>query len=182
MATDAVTLLTQDHRTVEALFRRFERAAAEDHALKRELVDEIIKELSVHAGIEEQILYPHIREHVPGGEELASEGLEEHQEAKELLQQLEQMDGQDPQFATVAGKLIADVRHHVEEEEGEFFPALQQAAGPERLADLGKKLEAAKSLAPTRPHPEAPSTPPGNLAAGPVAGVVDRARDALTKD
>ncbi len=182
MADDAVTLLTRDHRNVETLFQRFEAAPAAEYALKRELIDEIIKELSIHAGIEEQVLYPYIREHVPGGEGLASEGLEEHQEATELLHQLEQADEQDPQFETLARKLIADVRHHVEEEEGEFFPALQAAAGSERLADLGEKLQTAKRLAPTRPHPEAPDTPPGNLAAGPVAGVADRVRDALGGD
>lgn len=179
---DAIELLTTDHNEVEGLFSQYEQLGASDTNRRRELVDQMIRELSKHAAVEEQFLYPFIRDEVSGGAELADEGIEEHQEAKELLHDLEQMEANDPEFDAKVTELISDVRHHVEEEEGEFFPRLRQSATSQQLLDLGKKLETAKSTAPTRPHPGAPSTPPGNLAAGPVAGAMDRAKDAITKD
>lgn len=179
---DGIELLTRDHRTVDDLFEQYEGLGPEDHANKRSLVDDMIRELSVHAAVEEQFLYPFIRDEVDGGDRLAQEGIEEHQEAKEILADLEDRQPSDPDFDARVRELIADVRHHVEEEEQEFFPALRAAATPEQLQDLGERLSTAKSAAPTRPHPGAPNTPPGNLAAGPAAGAVDRVKDAVTKD
>lgn len=179
---DGIQLLVNDHRTVDALFDQFEQTGPEDHATRRALVDDMIHELSIHAAIEELFLYPFIRDEVDGGDGLADEGIEEHQEAKEILADLEDRQPDDPEFDARVNELIADVRHHVEEEETEFFPALREAATPEQLADLGDRLSKAKATAPTRPHPGAPNTPPGNIAAGPVAGAVDRVKDAVTKD
>lgn len=179
---DAIELLTTDHNEVDQMFDQFERLEAGDYDRKRELVDSMISELSKHAAVEEQFLYPYIRDEVPGGADLADEGIEEHQEAKEILHDLEQMEASDPAFDAKVSELIADVRHHVEEEENEFFPKLRQAATSQQLLDLGKKLQNAKAVAPTHPHPGAPNTPPGNLAAGPVAGAMDRVKDALTND
>jgi len=175
---DAITLLKQDHRTVEALFRRYESGLQGQE--KQDVVHEIIRELSVHAAIEEQVLYPAVRRAFPKGEDLAEEGIDEHQEVKETLSDLDGMDPSEPGFDPKVRSLIGDVRHHVEEEEGEMFPKLAQALSSDRLDEMGSAMEGAKRMAPTRPHPLAPSTPPGNIVAGPVAGVVDRARDAVT--
>ena len=175
---DAITLLKQDHRTVDALFRRYEGGVQGED--KRQLVEEIIRELSIHAAIEEQVLYPAMRQAFPQGQDMAEEGIEEHAEVKETLSDLDGMDPSDPGFDPKVRSLIADVRHHVEEEEEEMFPKLASAVSAERLDEMGSAMENAKGLAPTRPHPHAPSTPPGNLVVGPVAGVVDRARDALS--
>ncbi|MDP8987034.1 MAG: hemerythrin domain-containing protein, partial [Actinomycetota bacterium] len=71
---------------------------------------------------------------------------------------------------------IESVRHHVEEEEGELFPQVRQALGRKRLGEIGDAMEELKKSAPTRPHPRAPDTPPGNVAANKAAGVLDRAR------
>ena len=72
--------------------------------------------------------------------------------------------------------LIESVRHHVKEEEGELFPKLQKAMDTNTLNELGDTLKQAKEMAPTRPHPRQPDTPPGNLVAGAAAGMVDKAR------
>jgi hemerythrin superfamily protein len=175
---DAITLLKQDHRTVEALFRRFENGLDGDE--KRDVVQTIIRELSVHAVIEEQVLYPAIKQAVPDGDDLAGEGIDEHQEVKETLAGLDGMDPSDGGFDQRVRSLIADVRHHVEEEENDMFPKLAAALSSDRLEEMGSAMESAKRVAPTRPHPHAPSTPPGNLIAGAVAGPLDRARDAAT--
>jgi hemerythrin superfamily protein len=177
---NGIDLIRQDHRTVDQLFQRFESTEPAQAERRRELVEVIIRELSIHAAIEETVLYPEIREAVPGGKELVEEGLEEHQDAKETLNELDGMVGEDPQLEAKVRSLIGDVRHHVEEEEGEILPKLESALSSDRLQELGARLERAKESAPTRPHPLAPSTPPANLVTGPAAGLVDRVRDVVT--
>jgi hemerythrin superfamily protein len=180
--TDAIDLLMSDHRMVDSLFMEYEALDDGGAERKRQLVDEIIHELSVHAAIEEQVLYPFLRGEIQGGEELAEEGIQEHQEVKELLADLEQLDPQDTTFDQKVGQLIVDVRHHVEEEETTFFPRLQEAASADEIVRLGNRMEMAKKFAPTRPHPQAPNTPPGNVIAGAAAAVTDKARDMLKRD
>ena len=175
---NAVQLLRQDHREVEQLFSQIEAAGG---AGPDEAVQEVVRELSVHAVIEEQVLYPAIRE-VPGGDELADHAIDEHQAAKELLAQIDGSDGDAGERRSLLARLMMEVRSHVEEEEAELFPKLQAAFGPERQQELGTAMAEAKRMAPTRPHPNAPSTPPGNVVAGAAAAVVDKARDALRRD
>lgn len=179
--TDAIALLTADHLTVEQLFQRYEQLPPGDDRSRRQVVDEVIKELSIHAAIEEMFFYPYIRDEVDGGEKLAEHGLDEHQEVKNLLADLEDRDPNDPEFDRNVRAVIDDVREHVQEEEREFFPKVRQAATDDQLAELGERLERGKSAAPTRPHPNAPNTPPGNMIAGPAAAMLDRARQALSR-
>ncbi len=63
---DAITLLKDDHKAVEALFKRFEKAGDNAFVEKRAMVDKIIEELSIHAAVEEQLFYPVTRATVPG--------------------------------------------------------------------------------------------------------------------
>jgi hypothetical protein len=76
--------------------------------------------------------------------------------------------------------VIDDVTHHAQEEEDDVFPRLRQTCSPEQLRELGDKIRATKKVAPTHPHPSAPDTPPGNKILGPMAGLVDRVRDAVS--
>jgi len=177
---DAITLLKNDHQTVEQLFKRFEQAGERAYVQKRQIVDRIIEELSVHAAIEEQLFYPAARAAVPDTEDMALESLEEHHVVKWLLSELETMDPAHERFDAKVTVLIESVRHHVEEEESDFFPEVRKELGRNDLADLGERMAEAKASAPTRPHPRMPDTFPLNLIAGPVAGVVDRVRDNLS--
>ena len=177
---DAITLLKDDHRTVEQLFKRFEQAGERAHVQKRQIVDRIIEELSVHAAIEEQAFYPVARAAVPDTEDMALESLEEHHVVKWLLSELVDMDPAHERFDAKVTVLIENVRHHVEEEESDFFPKVRKQLGRNQLADLGETLADAKTSAPTRPHPRMPDTFPANLIAGTITGVVDRVRDNLS--
>ena len=176
---DAITLLKQDHKTVEKLFKQFEKA--KQPAQQRKLAGQVIKELSVHAAIEEQVFYPAIREAVEETEDTVLESLEEHHIVKWTLSELDGMDPETERFVPKMTVLIESVRHHVEEEEDELFPQVREALGRKQLAELGEAMEKAKKAAPTRPHPRAPDTPPGNLVAGAGAAVLDKARDAVKR-
>ncbi|HEU5152295.1 MAG TPA: hemerythrin domain-containing protein [Iamia sp.] len=176
---DAITLLRSDHKTVEGLFKRFEKAGDNATVTKRDIVDDIIRELSIHAEIEEQIFYPAVRAaEVPGVEDMVLESLEEHLAAKRLLADLVGMDPEAERFDAKVTVLMEMIRHHVEEEESDLFPAVREVLKRKALGELGDAMEKARDVVPTRPHPGSPDEPPGNVVAGLAAAAVDRARDA----
>lgn len=176
---DAIEELTADHREVEQLFSRIEVLPTRDIGL-RGLVDEVTIELVRHSVAEEQYLYPAVREHVAGGAELADKEIAEHAEAEKLMKKLEQMRVDDAEFHSTLQRLMDDVNAHIHDEEEQLFPRLREACTPEALDDLGDKIRRAKTMAPTRPHPSAPDTPPANKLLAPGAGLVDRVRDFVT--
>jgi hemerythrin superfamily protein len=178
---DAIVLLKNDHKTVEKLFKQFEKLGDGAVTTKRQVVDQIIAELSTHAAIEEQHFYPTIREKAPDSADEVLEGLEEHHIVKWTLSELEDMTGEEERFDAKVTVLIESVRHHVEEEEGDMFPKVRAALGRKELQELGATMEKAKGISPKRPHPKAPDTPPGNLVAGPTAAAMDGVKAAAKK-
>jgi hemerythrin superfamily protein len=176
---DAITMLKDDHKTVEKLFKDFEQAGERAYVTKRGLVDRIIEELSVHAAVEEQFFYPVTRATVPEVEDDALESLEEHHVVKIVLAELETMNPEDERFDAKVNVLIENVRHHVEEEEDEYFPKVRAELGRNALNDIGDAMAEAKKTAPTKPHPESPQEPPANFVVGAVAGVADRVTDTV---
>jgi hemerythrin superfamily protein len=177
---DAITLLRNDHKTVEQLFKRFEKAGDEAYTEKRAIVDRIVEELSRHAAIEEQLFYPVARATVRGVEDIALESLEEHHIVKWTLSELDKLDPQNERFDAKVTVLIESVRHHVKEEQDEFFPKVRDELGRKSLIDLGEALEEAKKTAPTHPHPRSPDEPPGNSITGTVAGAIDKIGDNIS--
>jgi hemerythrin superfamily protein len=146
---DAIVLLKEDHKTVEALFKRFEKA--DDHAEKRRIVDTITKELVTHAYIEEEIFYPAARAKVPETTDHVLESVEEHHVAVWILAELKDLDPTDERFTAKVTVLIENVRHHVEEEEKDWFPQVRAAMGRKELRELGERMDKAKADAPSEP-------------------------------
>jgi len=177
---DAISLLKKDHRTVESLFKQFEKLGEGAAKEKKAIVQQLVRELSIHASIEEQLLYPAARNAVKNEEDLVLESLEEHHLVKVTLSELESMNPSNERYDAKVSVLKEAVMHHVEEEEGELFPALQKKLGKETLTNLGKAIEAAKKMAPTRPHPTAPDEPPGNIIAGLPAAMMDKIKDLVS--
>jgi hemerythrin superfamily protein len=177
---DAIAVLKHDHRTVDDLFSRFEKAGPRAYAAKRKLVDRIVRELSIHAAIEEQIFYPAVRHTLEQTEDQVLEALEEHHLVKLTLAELEKLDVRDERFDAKVTVLIENVRHHVKEEEGEMFPIVRKGVTPASLRQLGEELRQAKRSVPDRPHPNAPDEPPAGAIAGAGAMVLDRAKDAAS--
>ena len=178
-STDAITMLKDDHRTVEQLFKRFEKAGERAFTEKRNIVDRIVEELSVHAAIEEQVFYPVVRATVPRAEDQTLESLEEHHIVKWVLSELDSMSPEDERFVPKVTVLIENVRHHVKEEEQDLFPMVRDKLSRDSLRDVGELMGKAKSTAPTHPHPRSPDAPPQNLVIGTAAGVADRIGDTV---
>ena len=182
---DAIALLRQDHEEVEQLFRQFEKLTERAHKSKQKIAMKVIRELAIHSAIEEMFFYPAVRTAAlkatartlkeAGGAVL--ESLEEHHVVKWTLSELEKMKPEDERFDAKFTVLMESVRHHVEEEQDELFPKVRRLLGQDLLEELGERREKAKAFAPTRPHPRAPDQPPGNLVAGTMSAVMDRAKD-----
>jgi hemerythrin superfamily protein len=133
---DAIALLKQDHRAVEALFAEFEDA---DESEQSELATRICQMLTVHAQIEEEILYPQAKEAFGEEEdEMVYEAEVEHGSAKELIAKIEAGTPEDPAFKPLVKVLSEYVKHHVKEEEKELFPALKDTELD--LKELGSQL------------------------------------------
>jgi hemerythrin superfamily protein len=176
---DVVTVLINDHRAVERVFTELEQGDGSPRH-RRELADHVIAELVRHSVAEEQYLYPAARASLGDGDEIADHEIAEHAEAERTMKELDGLEPTDPRFDQLLGKLMREIRHHIEDEESDLFPRLRQACSETELGDLGEKIMRAKEVAPTRPHPSAPDTPPMNKILGPGVGLVDRMRDALS--
>lgn len=120
---DAISLLKQDHREVEAMFGQFEQA--ESKAEKGKLAAKICLALTVHATIEEELLYPPAHEEIE--EDLVDEAIVEHAGAKRLIAEIEQMSPGDHLFDAKVKVLSEYIKHHVKEEEKEMFPQLKSS-------------------------------------------------------
>ena len=171
---NALTLLKQDHSKVQALFERFEKAGDDDHDEKARITEKVIEHLSTHAAIEEQVLYPALRDKLPEDEFTVLEALEEHHAAKLMLSELEKTPTTHERFDAKFTVLIESVRHHIDEEENDLFSKARDAFTVQELEKLGKALAQAKESAPTRPHPFQPDTPPANIILGLPVAILDR--------
>ncbi len=134
---DAIALLKQDHRTVEALFDQFEDAEGQEQS---QLAERICNMLTVHAQIEEEIMYPAAKEAFEEEEEedLVHEAAVEHASAKDLIAKIEGMTPDDEAFEATVKVLSEYVKHHVKEEENELFPALKKTELD--LKEMGTRL------------------------------------------
>ena len=135
---DAIALLKQDHRTVSQLFEEFADADEEEQSA---IAQRVCQLLTVHAQIEEELLYPAAKECFDGDEEnedLVNEAEIEHGSAKELIAKIEGMSSDDEHFKATVTVLGEYIKHHVKEEEGELFPQLKKTELD--LKELGSRL------------------------------------------
>jgi hemerythrin-like domain-containing protein len=170
---DAVRLLVEQHDEIRRLFTDWDGLSPRPSKRKEDLVRELITVLVKHAEIEEQIFYPAVAAEVKGQERLVEESLEEHHAAELLLSEIDRMDPTSERFdakVTVVKELVV---HHLDEEEQDLFPQVVDQLTEERRRELGGAMLTAWQLAPTRPHPHAPSTPPGNRITAIPATVID---------
>ncbi|MET7392128.1 hemerythrin domain-containing protein [Dactylosporangium sp. NPDC005572] len=135
MATDAVTLIVNDHRVMERVFDKLRSG----HGDRQRLLDECAARLTAHSHAEEETVYPVLAE--IGEQEEAHRGADEHHQAERLLHDLQRMSPKGPDFEDLLEDFVEAVRHHVEEEETVMLPALQEAVPAERLDELGTAFE-----------------------------------------
>jgi hemerythrin superfamily protein len=175
---DVIDVLVADHRDVTGLIGEI-RAAA-DTTTRRDITDMMISELVRHAVAEEMYVYPAMRKYLPDGEKSVEHDVEEHKELEVTMKRLESADVDGAEFETALGRLEELLADHVSDEEDDQFPLLRRHVPAEELRELAGKVETAKKLAPTRPHPGAPNSPLFHKTVGAGVGLVDRLRDKLS--
>src|SRR5690242_21911330 len=117
MSTDAIVLLKDEHQQIRKAFREFEKAGPDAVKAKGKTVDKIIELLTVHTYLENEVMYPRVRELLPDLEDDILESYEEHHVADLLVSELAAMEPRDERFTAKTMVLIENVRHHMKEEE-----------------------------------------------------------------
>ncbi|PBC70440.1 hemerythrin HHE cation binding domain-containing protein [Streptomyces sp. TLI_235] len=171
---DVIKELETDHREVEDLFAQILKSTG---GHRKSLLDEVTVELVRHSVAEEAYLYPAVREHVTGGDAMADREVDDHARVERLLKEIEGRDADDPELARLAATLVDEVTSHIRDEERNLFPALRSACTKADLEELGNRVRRSKAIAPTRPHPGAPSSPTARKVLAPGVGLIDRVRD-----
>lgn len=137
---NAIELLKEDHKKVNHLFGKVKATEEGEH---KELFEQIKQELEVHTHIEETIFYPKLKEESEL-EDIVLEGIEEHHQAKIFLRELSGLTEDSEKFEPKLKVLMEDVTHHVQEEEGEMFPKVEELFDEATLKELGTQMEAEK--------------------------------------
>jgi hemerythrin-like domain-containing protein len=151
MPTDAIVLLKDEHKLIKKAFRDFEKAGEKAYAEKGKVVKRIIELLTVHTYIENEVMYPRVRELLPEVEDDVLESYEEHHVADLLVMELYAMKPQNERFTAKTTVLIENVEHHIDEEEKEWFPKVREGLGRKQLQELGEAMVQARKKAPKKP-------------------------------
>lgn len=151
MSTDVIVLLKADHKEIKDVFKRFEQAGENATKTKGQLVGKMIELLTVHTYLENELIYPQVRRLLPDLEDDVLESYEEHHVADVLSMELAAMSPDAERFDAKTTVLIENVRHHIDEEEGEWFPKVREGLGRKQLSDLGEQMLKMKKTAPRSP-------------------------------
>ena len=150
MSQDAIVMLREDHKEVRALFREFQKSTTTS-ARKGKIVEKVIELLTVHTYIENEVMYPRVRQLLPDLEQDMLESNEEHHVADVLTMELFAMTPGDERFEAKTTVLIENVTHHMDEEEKDWFPKVRDGLGRKALQQLGQELIESRKTAPREP-------------------------------
>jgi hemerythrin superfamily protein len=166
---DVIEMLNHDHREVEVLFTEFESSQSYDVAM------EICEELLLHATVEEEIVYPALRQ---ADAEIEREAEQEHKEAEQLIEQIQALQPGDPQLTPLVMRLKQSVQHHVEEEETQAWPKMRQQFA-DKLESLGQAVEQRKEQLKTEEGGEIPLEGGRTSPSSATGGLLDLTKEEL---
>ena len=135
---DVFSILIEDHRRVDALFSQYEQSNDPQVALQ------ICDELTVHAMVEEELVYPVLASKA-GYQGLAQEAREEHKQAKLLVEQIDARASNGEDVSDLVRELKESVQHHVEEEESDLFPKMKEKV-PFLVSQMGEEVIERKEM------------------------------------
>lgn len=172
---DVIRILFEQHARIRDLFSIVKQAQGEQ---RKDAWGELRALLVAHETAEEMVVRPVTKD--AGGGDIADARNGEESEATDVLKKLDDMDSSSADFDRLVGELESSVDEHAESEEHEEFPLVQQHCDEEKRRKMGKQMMTVESIAPTRPHPSTAGSTAANYAVGPIAGLLDRARDAMS--
>ncbi|WP_067827303.1 hemerythrin domain-containing protein [Actinomadura kijaniata] len=170
-----VDLLKRQHEEIRSLFAKVEDSSGKT---RREAFDRLRHLLAVHETAEEEIVHPFAKREIARGDAVVGARLKEENKAKGMLEELERLGPDAPEFGPLFSRFHKDVEEHARHEEHEEFPEIERKGTEQQLRGMRAAVEMAERLAPTHPH-QGVETPVKNLMVGPFAAVMDRTRDAI---
>jgi rhamnose utilization protein RhaD (predicted bifunctional aldolase and dehydrogenase) len=173
---DAIDILLAQHEQIRELFGQ---VTAADGARRREMFADLVRLLAVHEAAEEELVHPMARKGGVVPDLVVQARLDEERLAKRHLAELYDLGTDHPGFAAGLEQLRSMVLEHAEMEEREEFRAMRLAIPPGQLVEMAGRVKWAEKLAPTRPHPNTPTSAAGSRITGPPMAVFDRIRDAI---
>jgi hypothetical protein len=168
-------LLADAVSTAEAV-----QSGAQDKTLGRNVADAFVASLTRHLSSEEQELYPAARAAVSNGDRLVETEIEADREILRTLAAVHSTDPADPAFQAQLRRAQLQLRQHVETAHEQIHPEVRRQLSRAEQVRLGNRVDIAQEAAPTRPHPDTPSTPPLNKVVDPALGTIDKVRDILS--
>ena len=140
---DPFELLEEDHRKVKKLLEELDSTTERGVKTRTELFAKIKREMEIHEAIEEEILYPALKQH-PKAKEVVLEGYEEHHVVDTLMGELETTSVEDESWGAKLSVMKENIEHHIEEEEDEMFKKARAAFDKSELDALGDQMKARK--------------------------------------
>ena len=141
---DAIALLKEDHAKVKKLMADLEETTERGVKTRTELWAKLLKELTIHENIEEEIFYPALRD-MPKAKDIVLEAMEEHHLVDDIVEQLKDTPVDDEHWGAKFKVCKENVEHHIEEEETEMFKIARQVFSKEELEDFGVQMTEAKA-------------------------------------
>lgn len=183
---DAVTVLAAQHSHMEQLMRDIERlppvterSAGGQLRRFQELLEDLRRYFVVRETVKLRYLWPVLRHEWPDGDAIADAARAQKLQAEELFIKLRWLSERDVQVNNVKKELLTVIREHIRLET-HFMGRLRRTLPHEALQAIGDRLNRRQVLAPTRPHPDMPSSPILVAVLAPVTGLVDRLIEAFS--
>ena len=143
---DALQLLKDDHEKVKKLLEQGESTTERGEKTRTELLATLLRELTVHERIEEEIFYPALKAH-PKAKEIVLEGYEEHHVVDTIMGEIQTTPVSDETWGAKFKVAKENIEHHIEEEEGEMFSKARQVFDRAELEELGARMQELKVAA-----------------------------------
>ena len=151
MSTDAIVLLKQQHKEIKKLFRDFQATDAKAMNRRGDVVRQMLEALTVHTYLENEVMYPEVRQLLPDLEENVLEAYEEHHVADVLCFELATMRPEDEHFEAKVTVLADVITNHIDEEEHGWFPKVREKLGRKQLQEMGARMAELEPKAPRKP-------------------------------
>lgn len=146
---DIVEVIKEQHHQVDELLEE----ATHDGVDKAAILHEVHRMLLPHSEAEEDFVYPTIRQKASEAGEEVVDGVVEHHQIEEMLQNLLRGDPDAPGYDGTVAAITGELRHHVQEEEEELLPILQESLTPQEREEMGRRfLEATTGTLPEAGH------------------------------
>ena len=140
---DALKLLKEDHAKVKKMLSELDQSTERAVKTREAVFSQLKHDLEIHEAIEEEFLYPALKEH-PKTRDIALEGYEEHHVVDEVMGEMLHLPVSDETWTAKFTVMKENLEHHIEEEERDMFEKARRALGDDELADLGDRMTARK--------------------------------------